>query len=360
MQEFQTNKADLSKGRLIETPAGSIVDGQVLVKVDRFAFTANNITYAVMGDQLRYWQFFPPNGDDADKWGIIPVWGFADVTESNSDEIEVGERLFGYFPPANELVITPARVTTGSLMEGGEHRRELPPGYNFYRRVNNEPGYDRANDNERMLLFVLHLTSFVIQDLLESNDWFSAEQIVIISASSKTSTGLAYGLAADKQAPQVIGLTSERNMDFVNSIDAYDEVLSYQDLKKIDASKPTVIIDMSANTDVLSRLHTHLGDNMRYTSNVGLTHWEEPRNVEGIIRERSHQFFAPDRIQQRMKDWGAEEFGKRSTSYVINCSAKSRAWLKINELQGIDGLADVYKDVCDGKIAADHGLIVVM
>ncbi|MGK0374799.1 MAG: hypothetical protein ACJA2E_001271 [Arenicella sp.] len=360
MQEFQTNKAELSKGRLVQTPTNSIGDDQVLVKVDRFAFTANNITYAVMGDQLRYWQFFPPNGDEADKWGIIPVWGFADVIESKSDQVATGERLFGYFPPADELVITPTRVTSASLMDGSEHRAKLPPGYNMYRRVNNEPGYDRANDNERMLLFVLHLTSFVIQDLLASNDWFGAEQVVIISASSKTSTGLAYGLADDKEAPRVIGLTSERNMAFVNSIDAYDDVLSYQDLQKIDASKATVIIDMSANTDVLSRLHTHLGDNMLYTSNVGLTHWEEPRHVEGIIQERSHLFFAPDRIQQRMKDWGAKEFGKRSTSYVMHSAAKSRPWLTIKKLQGVDGLAEVYKDVCDGKIAADQGLIVVM
>ena len=361
MSEFQTNKADLTKGRIVETPKTTVRDGQVLLKVDRFAFTANNITYAVMGDQLRYWQFFPPNGDESEKWGIIPVWGFADVTESNSDELVVGERLFGYFPPAKELVITPSRVTDANLMDASAHRAELPPGYNMYRRVSNEPGYTKANDNERMLLFVLHLTSFCIHDLLQYNEWFGAEQIVIISASSKTSTGLAYGLASDRESPSdVIGLTSERNLDFVNSIGAYSSVLDYQDLEKIDASKPTIIIDMSANTDVLSRLHRHLGDNMRYTSNVGLTHWDEPRQVEGIIRGRSHQFFAPDRIQQRMKDWGPEEFNKRSISYVANTTAKSRDWLKISELQGVSGLAEVYQDVCDGKVAADQGLIVVM
>ena len=86
MQEFQTNKANLTQARLQETPVHTLGDGEVRVKVDRFAFTANNITYAVMGDQLRYWQFFPPNGDEPEKWGIIPVWGFGDVVESNSDQ----------------------------------------------------------------------------------------------------------------------------------------------------------------------------------------------------------------------------------------------------------------------------------
>jgi len=360
MQEFQTNKSDLTQTRIVETHASTIADDEVLVKIDRFAFTANNITYAAMGDYLRYWQFFPPSGEEAEKWGIIPVWGFADVIESNSDELSVGERLFGYFPPANELVMKPSKVTLASVIEASAHRTDLPPAYNLYRRVNNEPGYDKANDNQRMLLFVLHLTSFCLHDFLQSNDWFGAKQIVIISASSKTSTGLAYGLADDENAPHVVGLTSERNMDFVNSINAYDSVFGYDDLDQIDQNKPTVIIDMSANTGVLSRLHKHLGDNMHYTSNVGLTHWDQPRHVEGINQERSHQFFAPGHIQQRTKDWGAEEFGKRSISYVMNSTAKSSAWLKVRELDGVNALADLYKDVCNGKVAPDEGLIVVM
>jgi len=127
MQEFQTDKADITQHRLVETPVNTIGDNEVLVKVDRFAFTANNITYAVMGDQLKYWQFFPPNGDEAQKWGIIPAWGFADVIESNSNELPIGERLFGCFPPANELVIKPTRVTSASLIDGSAHRAELPP-----------------------------------------------------------------------------------------------------------------------------------------------------------------------------------------------------------------------------------------
>ena len=360
MQEFQTNKKDLTQSRIVDVAASEINDGEVLVKIDRFAFTANNITYAVMGNQLRYWQFFNANNDQDDQWGIIPVWGFADVVKSNSDDVAVGERLFGYFPPANELVMTPSKVTPTNFIEASAHRAELPVGYNLYRRVDNEPGYDKAHDNERMLLFVLHLTSFCLHDLLVSNNWYGAEQVVIISASSKTSTGLAYGLADDDNAPKVIGLTSDRNIDMVNSIKAYDSVLSYDNLEQIDASKATVIIDMSANTDVLSRLHKHLGDNMRFTSNVGLTHWDEPRQLDGIIAERSQQFFAPSHIQQRMQEWGPDQFGKLSNAYVMKSVAKSRAWLKIKEIKGAKGLADIYSDVCDGNVAADEGIVVIM
>ena len=63
------------------------------MKVERFAFTANNITYALAGDQLKYWHLFPaPQG-----FGNIPVWGFGDVIASKHPNISEGERLFGYF-----------------------------------------------------------------------------------------------------------------------------------------------------------------------------------------------------------------------------------------------------------------------
>jgi hypothetical protein len=67
---------DLKQSRFIETvlPEPEDLPGEaLLVKVESFAFTANNITYALAGDQLKYWNLFPaPQG-----FGTIPVWGFA-------------------------------------------------------------------------------------------------------------------------------------------------------------------------------------------------------------------------------------------------------------------------------------------
>jgi len=51
--QFIVDRKDLSKCKVIETPLPGVMqlpeDG-LLVKVERFAFTANNITYAMMGD----------------------------------------------------------------------------------------------------------------------------------------------------------------------------------------------------------------------------------------------------------------------------------------------------------------------
>lgn len=360
MSEFQVNKSKLTESRIINSHPAPIGEGQVRVNIDKFAFTANNITYAVMGEQLRYWAFFQAQDDIEKQWGIIPVWGFADVVESNSDDIVVGERLFGYFPPAQTLLMTPSNVANTTFIEATEHRSSLPTGYNLYRRVSAEPNYDPHLDDERMLLFVLHLTSFCIQNMLNNNDWFGAKQVVVISASSKTSIGLGYGLRNDPEAPSAIGLTSPRNLDFVKRIGAYNKVLDYDDIKSIDASLPTAIVDMSANASLLSKLHSHLGDNMRFTSNVGLTHWDEAKKVEGIIAERSQPFFAPSIIQQRIKDWGHAEFDRRSMTYIAHSVEQCRGWMQIKTLNGLDDLATIYKDVCDGSIAPDNGLVVKM
>ena len=64
----------------------------------------------MVGDQFGYWQFFPPTASDVNEWGILPVWGFADVVVSNAEGVPVGERLFGYFPPANYLKMTPTHI----------------------------------------------------------------------------------------------------------------------------------------------------------------------------------------------------------------------------------------------------------
>ena len=131
---------------------------------------------------IGYWQFFPAMGKDTDEYGVIPVWGFADVVESRVAGIPVGDRLFGYFPPASHLKMQPVRVSDGRFMDGAAHRSKLPAGYNLYRRVNNEKGYDTAFDRERMLLFPLHLTSFCIWDALQDKDWFGAKQVMPIKS----------------------------------------------------------------------------------------------------------------------------------------------------------------------------------
>jgi len=190
--QFQVNKKAFFKHQLVENPTinSTVKEGEILVKIDQFAYTANNITYAATGDIIRYWEFFPALGENKDQQGVIPVWGFADVVKSNAEGVPVGDRIYGYFPPTTHLKMTPIKVQEQRFFEGSAHRASLPMGYNLYRRVNNEPDYTKALDRERSLLFPLYLTSFCLWDNLQDNHWYEAKQVVVLSASSKTSIGL--------------------------------------------------------------------------------------------------------------------------------------------------------------------------
>ncbi len=105
----------LATTTLRSTEPAALADGQVRVRVDRFALTANNITYAAMGEMLEYWRFFP-SGEPG--WGIVPVWGFGTVTESLHPQVTVGERLYGYWPMASDAVLQPHKASAAGFADG--------------------------------------------------------------------------------------------------------------------------------------------------------------------------------------------------------------------------------------------------
>ena len=131
--DFIVTRHDLQQCKSIETrlpDATALPEDALLIEIDRFAFTANNITYAVLGDQLKYWQLFPA----PENFGNIPVWGFGDVIASRHPGVAVGERLFGYFPMATHLVIEAADVSKRGLRDAAAHRQGVAPVYNAYAR----------------------------------------------------------------------------------------------------------------------------------------------------------------------------------------------------------------------------------
>lgn len=356
MSEFLVRRSALKQHRIVDGLSADtdLAADEVLIRIERFAFTANNVTYGVAGDQIGYWRFFPPAGGESD-WGILPVWGFGEVVAG--DALPVGERLYGYFPPARFLKIKVGKLSAGWVSDASEHRADLPPVYNTLTRVAAEPNYDPKQDDLRCLLWPLFITSFCLWDSAKDKDWYGAEQVLVMSASSKTSIGLAYALANDPDAPKLIGVTSPGNLSAVQSLGLYDEVTTYDTMP---ADKPTLIIDMSGNSQVLGRFHKALGDNMKKTLNVGITHWETPRTREGYILERCEFFFAPGHIQKRYKDWGQQGFAERSNGFMQDTATKAAKWLNVRHLNGLDGLAEVYEDVCEGRLPPKDGLMVVM
>ena len=83
----------ISISEVRETPIPEIGPGEILLAVEQFAVTANNVTYAAMGEAMKYWDFFPSSAKDSGAFGIVPVWGHAHVAASNVEGVAVGERV---------------------------------------------------------------------------------------------------------------------------------------------------------------------------------------------------------------------------------------------------------------------------
>ena len=98
---LEVNRSAIEETRLHEEPAAELADGEVRLRIDRFAVTSNNVTYAVFGDVLGYWDFFPA----ADGWGRVPAMGWAEVAESANPDIAVGGRYYGWYPMAQSITI---------------------------------------------------------------------------------------------------------------------------------------------------------------------------------------------------------------------------------------------------------------
>jgi hypothetical protein len=363
LKQLQTLKNDLSKTRIVQTKNPEIEAEEISVSIESFAFTSNNVTYGVAGNTIGYWQFFKTTEDANNEWGCIPVWGFAKIIKSNVDELIVGERLFGYFPPGDILNLKPIKVTNQGFADGKEHRKDLPAVYNNYLRLSGDANYDSSIDNIRSLLFPLHITSFCICDALQDEAYFGADQIIIVSASSKTAIGLAQGLKETSSALSIIGLTSQKNLGFVKNLGCYDEVITYDHLSNVNFNLKSVMVDMAGSREILGTLHGSLADNMLKCLTVGMTHWDNEVTAEdalgqAMLRERTEFFFAPAHIQKRVTDWGYEGYNQKTTDFMKARSNQSIDWMQVKKINGLKNFISTYEKFVSGDINPNEGIIV--
>jgi len=300
-KELWVQRDGLRKTKIVTRDLAPLGDGEVLVAIDKFGLTANNVSYAISGDFIGYWKYYPAEGE----WGKVPVWGFGDVVESKCAEVAVGERLWGFFPMATHVTLKPGKVSAGQFTDVTEHRRPLPGLYNDYLRTKNDPPAMKAMEDARCVLFPLFATSYVLYDYLVANNYFGASQVIVGSASSKTGFGLAYLVHHDEAAKQhVVGLTSAQNIAFVERLGVCDQVVAYADIAKLDRAKRAAFVDMTGSGAVITAIHTHFGENVKESCIVGATHWEADRNRGDLPGAKPSFFFAPAHIAKRNAEWG--------------------------------------------------------
>ena len=357
IRQVHVRKTELTDANLAEMPEGQLADGAARLQIESFSVTANNITYAVVGDGFGYWNFFPA----PESLGIVPMWGHARVIESYCPDISVGERVYGYLPMATHLDVVPGNISASGFSDMTDYRQPMSPIYNQYSRLNADPEHDPAREAERMIFGPLFKTGFLIEYFMRAEQWFGADRAILTSASSKTALGLA--AVAKQRSPGIkrIGLTSVGNVDFVKGTGLYDEVLSYDDVGTLEQAA-SVTVDFAGNAGLLAQLHNHLTDNLKYSCLVGATHIEERGAGLGAGQELPGPpptlFFAPDHAVALFKEVGPQVAGQQiaeSWGYFLKAVGDT---VKIEHKQGIEAARDVYLEMVQGRVDPTKGIVI--
>lgn len=355
-QTLEVRRDNWRETRVVSEPLdGELAENEVLLRADRLALTANNISYAASGDALGYWGFFPAEAG----WGRIPAMGWGDVVASAHPEIEAGERVWGFFPFSTHLKILAGKVSAGQFHDISPHRADYAPVYAQFDRASANPIYETAREDQDSLLRGLFMTSWLVEDFMDVNRAFGGRACLITSASSKTSIALGH-CVKQRGELESIGITSAGNVAFCESLGCYDQVVTYGEIASLDADQAVVMVDMAGSVRVLSDAHHHFGENMKYSCRVGATHYEEMGAVEGLPGATPEFFFAPGHIQTRSKELGAAELMMRLGGAYVGFRKFCDNWLKVERSCGPEAVAGVYQAVLAGKTDPASGQIISM
>ncbi len=355
-REIQVKRENILDTRELELPRAALVEGQVRLAIDKFALTANNVTYAVAGDMIGYWNFYPRE----DGWGVVPVWGIGEVVESAHPGIAVGERLYGFYPMASEVVLSFDGAGSDTLMESTPHRQALPGTYNAYRRTAADPEFLQQMEAQRCIFFPLFATSYLLYDFLLDNELFGASQVLVGSASSKTAYGMAKLLHGDSSLnARLVGLTSAGNVEFVQSLGCYDSVVCYGNEDQLDASVPAAYVDMSGNASLTAAVHNVFGDQLKVSTAVGATHWQSfGGDVSALPGPKPEMFFAPSQIEKRDAEWGRGEVLRRAGEATAELVKAVSTTVVIEKIDEVAAAASAWRDLVENRVAPTRGLMV--
>jgi Protein of unknown function (DUF2855) len=345
MTDFLIKRDDLRECRIADSPAPELEPGQALLRVDTFGLTSNNVTYAVFGEAMSYWDFFPAE----DGWGRAPMWGFAEVERSEAAGVEPGARLFGYLPPSSRLVVTPADASEAGFVDASPHRAALPAAYHRYLSTSADPFYRPSTEEIQMLLRPLFFTSFLIDDQLDDEGLTTRGPILISSASSKTAIAAAF-LLAQRDGVELVALTSARNVEFVAGLGIYNAAVPYDAIDSLDRG-PATFVDIAGDGEVRHAVHSRYGDELVHSMAVGVTHWEEFGADAGELPGPQPKFFfAPDRVAKRSEDWGRAGLEARVADAWHPFCGWTAGWLEPIRGHGFEALRAAYLDVLEGRV----------
>lgn len=355
----EIDRADIRRAWLVDQDEPGLADGEVEVAIDLVALTANNVTYAALGEpngflgeDAGYWDFFSARGVA----GRLPVWGFATVVRSRVPGLEPGEALYGYWPLVSHAVLQADRVGAVGFTATEGARPRLPALYNSYQRVAALPDHRAADHALWPVWRPLHITGWLVADQLSDEGDHGAEQVLVTAASSKTALAFADALRQRRERPRLVALTSARSAGFVRASGLYDAVVTYDGLDALPRV-PSALVDFANAAAVVADVRAALGAQLRFDLVIGYTHWDASNTARFLDPPRT-MFFAPERLAKRGREWGGEVLRQRLASAWTAFMQVAPRLTGLEERGGAKAALAAWKEAVAGQ--ADPAMAVLL
>ncbi|MEM9572962.1 MAG: DUF2855 family protein [Pseudomonadota bacterium] len=344
LQEILVERSDLTNSKQRETPdLPSLAASEVCVEIERFSLTTNNITYAVFGEMLNYWNYFPTEPG----FGIVPVWGFGEVVASRNDTIGVGELIFGFLPMSSHVMLMPDAISDLCFSDAMPHRTSLHPWYNRYFRCDGDPVYSEATRDAQSVLWALFMTGWKLAEQLSAK----SDALIVSSASSKTAIATAWAMSCFNPAANIIGITSETNRPFVESLDVYTRVLGYDEIVFEDRFDQAAYVDVAGNATVTSAIHVALNDRLAHSVTLGSTHRAPQAGDLPMPGPTPSFFFIPTEAEADAASLGFDKAHLKFAMAWRDYALWSASWLDLEFGTGIDAIEAGYLATLKGGLS---------
>lgn len=332
---------DLAVREIRETTPDPLRPGEVRLALEKFALTANVVTYARLHvPDLPFWDVF----SEPEGYGRVPVWGYARVEESRRPGVEVGRRYFGYLPLATHHTV-PAVVSPRGFADTAPQRDFLFGWYRTYQAVGEPDGLDDL----RAVMRPLFPAAFNLADFIGAQAAAGARRALVTSASSKTAVALADLLSGHPEL-SVVGVTSPRNVAFVEGLGRYSTVVSYDALASVPVPPRTVLVDFTGASERLAAVYERFGQSLCHTALVGYT---DPRAVidpvPGLPGPEPEIFFTPHIEEMAIAREGEDRYHTRYGEAERRFLRTAEEWFTVHHGHGHEEILDTFDALLSGN-----------
>ncbi|KAF7335834.1 hypothetical protein MVEN_02239700 [Mycena venus] len=387
---FQRPSARLVSGDKAVIAASAIPrqlpPNSILIKVDRFGFSANNVTYQALGEQahFRYYDFHPAPevGDVSPKThGLVPVWGFGTIVASSHPKISPGERIYGYLAPSRYLLVpvSPSDVNKHAFYVPRPYLPADRRPYNQIIRCAGDPEYTPTalGEDLTMLYRPLFWTAYWFEDWIFSVGYRGATAFLISSASAKTAFCAAYLIGKRRSRGEtnvkIVGLTSKRNVAFTKGLSLYDEVVEYDSFTSALGREKWVYVDVAGNDDLNKRLFAHFqtpaSGELVASVALGMTtlapasekasslDWSTNTFADSSKVPQLEQFFMVEWLNVRKHQLSLQEIFRRQKEAWAELMVDCVPWVRLEHVKGAEEVKKAYDNVATSGFSPDAGFI---